>query len=329
MKELYLEQPGKLVLRAQAPLPAPGPGQVAVKVLYGGICGSDLSAFKGRIAYAKYPGRAGHEALGVVTAAGDGAAFTAGQKVVIFPNTFCGECEFCRAGKTNVCKNKQSFGLNAPGMFAGELLVDHRFLVQVPDALPDMRAVLTEPFAVIVHAFKKAGIGPGMSVAIVGCGTVGLLSAVLASHLGAETTILYNRHKHDAITAQIDGLRVVQAQEIGDEQFDVVVEAAGVKRSVEQAMQLAKPGGALLALGITGEQIDFPVIRIVRSEITIYGSIIYTKDDFADALRYLSEPSLAIEPIVSQVLPLADYQQAYEAAMSGEFAKIVLDFQQT
>lgn len=93
-------------------------------------------------------------------------------------------------------------------------------------------------------------------------------------------------------------------------------------------MQLTKPGGALLALGITGEQIDFPVIRIVRSEITIYGSIIYTKDDFADALRYLSEPSLPIEPIVSQVLPLADYQQAYEAAMSGEFAKIVLDFQQ-
>ena len=327
MKELYLEQPGKLLIREQAPLPTPGPGQVAVKVLYGGICGSDLSAFKGRIAYAKYPSRAGHEALGVVKAVGEGAPFTVGQKVVTFPNTFCGECEFCRAGKTNVCKNKQSFGLNAPGMFAGELLVDHRFLVRVPDALADKRAVLTEPFAVIVHAFKKAGIGPGMSVAIVGCGTVGLLSAVLATHLGADVTILYNRHKHETITAQIDGLRVVQANEIGDEQFDVVVEAAGVKRSVEQAMQLVKPGGAMLALGITGEQIDFPVIRIVRSEITLYGSIIYTKDDFAEALRYLSEPSLPIDSIVSQVRPLSDYQAAYEAAMSGEFAKIVLDFQ--
>ncbi len=325
--ELFVEQPGQLVLRELAPVPAPGPGEVKIKLLYGGICGSDLSVFKGRIPYAKYPGRAGHEALGVVAAAGSGTPFAVGQKVVTFPNTFCGECEFCHAGKTNVCKHKQSFGLNAPGVFASEVLVDHRFLVAVPAGLSDERAVLTEPFATVVHGLKKAGVTKNTTVAIVGCGTMGLLSAVFAKHLGADVTVIYNRHKHEAVTDSIGGLRVVQAGAVGEELFDVVVEAAGVKPSVEMAMRLAKPGGAVVALGITGEQVDFPVIRIVRSEITIYGSIIYTKADFAETLAYLNDPALPIDAIVSKIMPVADYRQAYEAAMSGDHVKIVLDFQ--
>ena len=327
MIELYVEQPGKLVLRELAPVPAPGPGEVKVKLLYGGICGSDLSVFKGRIPYAKYPGRAGHEALGVVIDAGAGTTFAVGQKVVTFPNTFCGECEFCRAGKTNVCKHKQSFGLNAPGVFASEVLVDQRFLVAVPDGMPDERAVLTEPFATVVHGLKKAGVTNNTSVAIVGCGTMGLLSAVFARHLGADVTVLYNRHRHEAVTERIGGLHVVQAEAVGETQFDVVVEAAGVKSSIELAMRLVKPGGALVALGITGEQVDFPVIHIVRSEITIYGSIIYTKADFIETLAYLTDPALPIDVLVSQILPVSAYQRGYEEAMSGEHVKIVLDFQ--
>ena len=328
MIELYMEQPGQLVLREQAPAPAPGPGQVKVKLLYGGICGSDINVFEGRIAYAKYPGRAGHEALGVVVAAGDDTPFAVGQKVVTFPNTFCGECEFCQAGKTNVCKFKQSFGLNAPGVFASEILVDHRFLVSVPEGLSDERAVLAEPFAVAVHALKKVGIQKGTSVAIVGSGTVGLLSAVFAKHLGADVTVIYNRHKRAAIMEKIGVARVLQAGDVGDEMFDVVVEAAGVKQSVEQAMKLVKPGGALAALGITGEQVDFPVIRVVRSEITIYGSIIYTMADFAETLAYLLDPALPIEPVVSKIVPVGEYRQAYADAQTGDFVKIILDFKE-
>lgn len=327
MIELYMEQPGQLMMRERAPEPAPGAGQVVIKVLYGGICGSDLRVYKGSVAYAKYPGRAGHEALGVVTAVGANTSFKLGQRVVTFPNTFCGECAFCRAGKTNLCKSKQSFGINSPGVFAGQITVDQRFLVAVPDGLSDKRAVLTEPFAVTVHALKKAGIQKGMSVAIVGCGTEGLLSTVYANYMGADITVIDVNPKKFPIAQKIGKVRTVGYAEVMDETFDVVIEAAGVKQSVEQAIQLVKPGGALVMVGITGDQVDFPVIHVVRNEITIYGSIIYTKADFVETLELLADPSLPIEPIVSKIMPATEYQQAYADALTGDFAKIILDFQ--
>jgi L-iditol 2-dehydrogenase len=108
-----------------------------------------------------------------------------------------------------------------------------------------------------------------------------------------------------------------------------VVEAAGVKASVEQAFQLVKPGGAMIALGITGEGISYPALRITRSEITIYGTIIYTKKDFADALALLQDPEFDVGPILSRIDPFAKYQEAFADALTGNFAKIVLDFRQT
>lgn len=114
--------------------------------------------------------------------------------------------------------------------------------------------------------------------------------------------------------------------DVKDQVYDVVVEAAGVKASVEQAFQLVKPGGAMISLGITGEEISYPALRITRSEITIYGTIIYTKKDFADAFTLLQDPAFNVGPILSRIDPFAKYQEAFADALTGNFAKIVLDF---
>jgi L-iditol 2-dehydrogenase len=111
-----------------------------------------------------------------------------------------------------------------------------------------------------------------------------------------------------------------------DQVFDVVVEAAGVKASIEQAFQLVKPGGALISLGITGDAINYPALRITRGEITIYGTIIYTKKDFVDAFALLQDPAFNVAPILSRIDPFAKYQEAFDDALTGNFAKIVLDF---
>jgi len=110
--------------------------------------------------------------------------------------------------------------------------------------------------------------------------------------------------------------------------FDVVVEAAGVKASIEQAFQLVKPGGAMISLGITGDEISYPALRITRSEITIYGTIIYTKKDFADALALLQDPTFNVAPVFSKIVPFTKYQEAFADALTGNFAKIVLDFKE-
>ena len=111
MHELYLEKPGDLKLRESGPASVPKDNEVKIKVVYGGICGSDLRVFRGTIPYANYPCRPGHEILGTVVEAGKESRYKVGTKVASFPNTYCGKCEFCLQGRTNICKNKKAFGV--------------------------------------------------------------------------------------------------------------------------------------------------------------------------------------------------------------------------
>jgi L-iditol 2-dehydrogenase len=329
MYELYLEKPGDLTMRESASTLAPRDNEVKVKVIYGGICGSDIRVLKGSIPYATYPCRPGHEILGTVIESGKDSPFKVGTKVASFPNTYCGECEYCLQGRTNICKNKKSFGVTDNGLFAQEVIIDSEFVVPIPSNLADERAILIEPFAVNVHALKRAHITKGTSVAVIGCGTEGMLAIALLCHIGADITVL-DVNPTKMVNAQSYGthIKTVHPDEVKDQLFDVVVEAAGVKASIEQAFQIAKPGGAIVSLGVTGDQISYPSLRITRSEITIYGTIIYTKQDFADAITLLQDPAFNVDPVLSKIVPFSKFQEAFADALSGNFVKIVLDFEQ-
>lgn len=325
--ELYLEKPAQLKMRQAAKLPAPKSHEVKMRIIYGGICGSDLRVYKGSIGYAKYPLRPGHEVLGTVLEAGPDSQCKPGIRVVAFPNTYCGECEYCRAGHTNICVHKEPLGVSCDGVFAQEVNLDAKYVVPVPDGMPDERAILIEPFAVTVHALKKANIRKGTKLAVVGGGTEGLLSVALALYLGAEVSVIdVNPVKLD-MAKQFGPVVVYTPQQVADQKFDVVIEAAGVREAIRQAMEIVKPGGVLIALGITGDLVELSPIHIVRSEISILGSIIYTKQDFADAISYLNKPECKVNPIVSKILPYTQFQAAFDDALSGQFAKIILDFQ--
>lgn len=328
MRELYLEKPRSLTLRQQAPAGEPGAGEVKIRTIYGGICGSDLKMYKGHISYGVFPARPGHEVLGTVAAAGPGTGLQPGAKVTVLPNTFCGECVLCRQGKTNICRAKQPLGISTAGVFAQEFIIAAKYVVPVPASLADERAILTEPLAVTVHALKKVGLAPGMAVAVVGAGTEGLLATALALRSGCQVTVADVNPRKLAIAQKLGPVRTLPPAAVGEATFDVVVEAAGVKASVEQALQMVTPGGSMVAIGITGEPVDFPVIHIVRDEITIYGSIIYTRADFVTALEYLGDGGFNIAPVLSETVPLADFRRAFDDALSGDFAKVVLDFRE-
>lgn len=328
MLELFLEKPYELKIRETEAPAAPGTGEVKIRTIYGGICGSDLRVYKGSINYAAYPVRPGHEVLGTVVEAGENALFAPGTRVVILPNTFCGECEFCLKGRTNICKEKKPLGISVSGVFAQEIIVEAKYVVPVPEDIPAERAILIEPFAVTVHALRKASIAKGTSVAVVGCGTEGLLAAALASHLGSDVTVLDVNPVKLAMVRKLGVKRTMHPGDLKDEFFDVVIEAAGVKASIEQAMAIVKPGGDLVAIGITGEPVNFPSLRIVRGEITIHGTIIYTLDDFRTAIGYLRDRALDVSQVVSKILPVARFREAFDDALSGNFAKIVLDFRE-
>ena len=237
------------------------------------------------------------------------------------------KCEFCLQGKTNICSSKKSFGVTDNGLFASEIVIASEFLVAVPSDLTNERAILTEPLAVNVHALKRTNITIGTSVAVVGCGTEGLLSIALLVYRGADITVLdINQAKMEKAKEFSKTIKTLHPRDVKNELFDVVIEAAGAKAAIEQAFLLVKPGGALISLGITSEEVSYPSLHITRSEITIYGSIIYTKEDFKETLDFLKDPAFNVSPVLSKIVPLKDYEIAFEDALSGNFTKIVLDF---
>jgi len=330
MHELYLEKPGDLRMRESGPIPLLKDNEVKLKVIYGGICGSDLRVFRGTVPHAVYPCRAGHEILGTIVEAGEKSRVPVGTMVVSFPNTYCGRCEFCLQGRTNICENKKVFGITVDGLFAQEIVIDSEFVVPIPPDLADERAILVEPFAVNVHALQRTDIPKGKSVAVIGCGTEGLLASALLNHMGADLTVLdINPLKMEKARSLNKSIKALHPSDVRGQVYDVVVEAAGVKASIEQAFQLVKPGGAMIALGVTGEEVIYPALRITRSEITVYGTIIYTKKDFADAIAFLQNPAFNVAPILSRIDPLTNYQEAFADALTGNYSKIVLDFRQT
>lgn len=328
MFELFLEEPEQLKMRKVAPVRSLKQNDARVRLIYGGICGSDLRVFRGTIPYAEYPCRPGHEILGIVIEAGEKSPHKPGTRVISFPNTYCGKCLFCLQGKTNICFSKQSFGITINGLFANEIVIDSEFLVPVPSELVNERAILTEPFAVSVHALKKANITKGTSVAVVGCGTEGILSIALLDYIGAEITVIdINRAKMEKAISFNKEIKSLHPDEVEHQVFDVVVEAAGASAAIEQAFLLVKPGGALITLGITSDEVSFPSLHVTRSEISIYGSIVYTKKDFEEALSILQDTEFNVSPVLSKILPFKHYEKAFADALTGDFTKIVLDFQ--
>lgn len=324
---LYLKNPSEIELREFVSTSLKD-DEVKIKLIYGGICGSDVSVFKGKIAHATYPIRPGHEIVGEITDVGKGADFEIGKRVVVTPNSFCEECEYCKSGMPNICSNKKSLGVNADGVFSQEFTISSKYVLPVPDELTDEKAVLIEPFAVIVHAFQKVQITKGTTVAIIGCGTEGMLAITLANYLGANITAIdINPFKFKKVR-EIGNIRTALPQEVKGETFDIVIEAAGARASVEQSVDLVKPGGSLVMVGLTPEA-TFPVTQMVRKELTLYGSIIYNfPSDFLKSIEYLIQDDFNVDAIISKQYKFTDYKQAYEAAVSGQYGKIILDFKE-
>lgn len=327
MQSLYLNSPTHLELKELPSIELLKADEVKVKMLLGGICGSDLGVYKGKIEHATYPVRPGHEVIGTIVDKGENVTYSIGTRVVIGPNTFCGECVYCKAGQPNICERKKSLGVNIDGGFAEEIVMPAQFVLPIPEHITDKKAVLIEPLSVIVHAYEKVNISPGSKVAIIGCGTEGMLAISLAHFLGAEITAIdIQQAKLENVQNHFPQIKTALPEEVTNGLFDVVIEAAGTSLSVEQAVELVRPAGVLVIVGMATEA-KLPIIRIVRREMTIYGSIIYNfPGDFHKSMQLLSEPTFYVDQVISKIFPFTEYEQAYQEALSGKYGKILLDF---
>ncbi|MCL6632139.1 MAG: alcohol dehydrogenase catalytic domain-containing protein [Alicyclobacillus herbarius] len=327
MLELLLAEPGQLVLHAQSePLPTPEPDEVRIRALYGGICGSDVKVYKGQLAHAKYPVRAGHELLGQVVEVGDGVSLSPGVRVVVNPNTYCGECGPCRRGRTNLCLHKGSLGINQPGVFAEEIILPFKYVLPVPPEVPDMAAVLTEPLAVATRALKRAGVRATSRVLVIGCGSEGTLCTLLARQRTEHVAVADVRaDRLEWIESLVPGVDANVPEAYPDNSFSVVIEAAGHPAAVQQSLRLVEPGGVVVLIGLAQEAV-LPVQQFVRKEVAMFGSIIYVAEDLEESVESLRDLRLQnmLARLIGTEVPFVEFRDAYAYAMSGRPGKALL-----
>lgn len=327
-KTLQIEKPLQISLQSEQMKRSPlKPTELRLKPILGGICGSDVSVFKGRLSHAKYPVIPGHEVIAEVLEAGSACNKTVGSKVVIIPNTFCNTCENCLKERRNICLHKKSLGVNIDGVFSTDFVIDEKFTLEIPSSLQLERSTLTEPFAVIVHAMKKLKAIENKKMAIIGCGTEGMLATSYAHYFKANVTVIdIQQEKLHFIKQHLPAVQTFLPDQITTEKFDIVMECAGARSSVEQAFQLVKSGGEVVLIGFT-EEATLPVTQIVRNEVTIMGSIIYDFPvDFEKSMELLTNDAFPVDHIISKVYELERYNEAYEDACSGKYGKILFDF---
>lgn len=308
--------------------PIPGPGEVMIQPTRAGICGTDVSFYMGHRP-TSFPFILGHEFVGRLKSAGEGVTkFGAGQRVVVEPNYPCGSCALCRKGRGAICAQKDSMGVNVPGCFAEYAVAPAEFVWALPDAISDEDAASIEPLAVSMHALLQSGARKGDTVAVLGCGVVGLLLVHAAVAMGVGVIA------HDRISEKQEMARKLGADiaESGDmaglwQEKDVgtVFECAGVSATVELALSAAPRGARVVLLGLPSSASSFLPMRLVREGISVSTSMIYDHPaDFARVIDLVSSGLLHPSCVVTHTYPFESVGSALELAGTGRAGKVHL-----
>ena len=321
---------GRLEL-AEQPDPDVPAGWALVEVSHVGICGTDLSILGGHHPRAKPPLVMGHEISGRIA---DGAGrLERGEAVAVEPLVTCGECSACRSGNAHVCRNLRLFGIDFPGGLAELMAVPAERLHPLPDSVDAKIAALVEPLAVAVHAVRLSAFRRGDTVAVLGAGWVGLLTALVLRHSGAGEVLVSEANQYRLSIARDLGFRALDAGEgtvdqvlelTGGDGADVVFDAAGHRAVAEQLVAACRICGQIVLVGIYKKPTPLDLQGIAFKEISLLGSRVYTPQDFASARDLAASGELGLERLISHVLPLSEVRTGFEVLASGGDALKVL-----
>lgn len=303
----------------------PRAGQALVRVRACGICGSDLHTFRGETAplVGTTPG---HELVGEVAALGEGVSNVAvGARVAVEPYFSCGVCQQCRRGRDQLCAKRRLLGFGLPGGMGPFVVAPAARLHPLPERLPWQTAALTEPLAIVLTGMRRAGPLLGQRVLVIGAGTIGLLAAFVASAAGASAVAVAARHPHQRTAAlALGATEIVEPERLENDatmarDWDVVVETVGgLTQTLQQALNCAVSGGAVLLLGVHSVPQSLETRRIWLDDVMIVGSFGYghtgSRPDFADAIDLLARHADRLSPLVTHTRPLAQVAEAFALA---------------
>jgi len=298
--------------------PPPGPGEVRLRPLWCGICGTDVEEYRGGphfipsgephpLTGRSAPITLGHEFSGEVVDVGPRVErFRPGDRVAADTLIFCGECYWCRRHQVTLCERLAALGLMADGGLAGLCNAPERTLLPIPEGVSDEAGALAETLAVAVRALRRGRLAVGESVAVVGAGAVGLMALQAALASGASKVSVVEPLSERRRLAASLGADEVYAPEEAVLAADIVVECSGNAGAVRTAMDAARKGGRVVLLGIYGRPGTLEFLEVVGAEKEIIGSLSHVYDeDFAAAVSLLGRGVVRAEPLISDRVPLS------------------------
>lgn len=339
MKAIVINAPGQVEIK-DVEMPVRKEGEVLLKLLYGGICGSDLGSYRGTFAYFEYPRIPGHEFSAEVIEADENNPYGIKPGMIVTCNPYfnCGHCYSCEHGVVNACMDNQTMGCQRDGAFQEYITMP---IERVYDGkgLDAKTLAAIEPFCISYHGVSRAEVKQGDKVLVVGAGTIGVLAAIAAKAKGAVVYLSdVSAGKLElAEKFGVDGTLLNSSPEEFARQvaeltngngFDVTIEAVGLPSTFQNCIDAACFGGRMVLIGVGKKNLDFNFTLIQKKELNVYGSRNALKKDFLELIDLVKEGKAPLDQIITNLYPFRDAAKAFEdfANNPGDMLKVMLDF---
>lgn len=339
MKTIQVKEPGKVQVIDTAK-PTPKKGEALLKILYGGICGSDLGTYRGTFAYADYPRIPGHEfSAEIVEIEENDLGLKPGMVVTANPYMNCTTCYSCERELVNCCEHNETLGCQRDGAFSEYFTLPIERLYDGKGLSPKVLAVI-EPFCISYHGVSRGNVQAGQKVLVIGSGTIGTLAAVAAKAKGAEVYIADVAAKKVAYSVETFGLAGGIVNE-GDESFlakcmeitnnhgfDVTIEAVGLPSTFQNCIDAVAFGGNVVLIGVGKKNLDFNFTLIQKKELNIYGSRNALKKDFLELIDLVKSGAVDLKKIITNEYSVDDAAQAFDDfdKHGADMLKVVIKF---
>lgn len=323
MLQQVMTAPGEIIFR-EVPTPEPKKGEVLIKIMKIGVCGSDIHVYHGEHPFTKYPVTQGHEVSGEIAAVGEGVeGFAPGQKVTIQPQVVCGKCYPCRHGKYNLCEELKVMGFQTTGVASRYFAVDASKVTALPENLSFDEGAMIEPLAVAVHGVRQAGDVNGLKIAVLGAGPIGILVAQTAKGMGAESVMITD--VSDVRLAKAKECKVdfcvntknkdfgeAMVENFGPDKADIIYDCAGNNITMGQAIKYARKGSTIILVAVFAGDAKVDLAVLNDHELDLNTTMMYRNEDYIEAIRLVNEKKVVLAPLISKHFAFQDYLKAYQ-----------------
>lgn len=340
MKSLAKLKPDVGIWMRDEAKPVIGPNDLLVKVKKTAICGTDIHIYNWDEWAQKtipVPMTTGHEFVGTVEEVGDEVTeYKIGDRVSGEGHITCGHCRNCRAGKQHLCRNTIGLGVNCPGCFAEYVAIPARNAYPLPDTISDDVAAMLDPLGNAVHTALSYDL-VGEDVLITGAGPIGIMAVAVAKHAGARHVVITDVNDYRlALATRMGASRAVNVQkgnakqamqELGmTEGFDIGLEMSGQPQAFQEMLDVITHGGKIAMLGIMPDGAGIDWSKVIFKGLFIKG--IYGREMFETWYKMISmlQSGLYVDPVITHVLPVNQFQEGFDIMRSGQSGKVILDW---